>query len=280
MSGRDHPVLLYSDGHVGIIELGRPEIGNGLSTAAYDRILAGLRNFESDGAVRAILICAQGKNFCTGADLTEVRQVCQDATKLRDFIEHGIGVLAALEASDLPVVVAAQGLCLAGGLELLLACDVAFAAESARFGDQHAQFGFIPGWGGTQRLPRAIGLRRALDLLFSARWIESGTAVEWGLVNYVVRDDNLRDSAIGYCRAVAQRSTAGIAAMKRLARIAPAVELSAGLREETRSVVAILRGPDATEGLAAFAERRTPVYSGTGPVAETDLTTTDEDSRC
>ncbi len=184
---------------------------------------------------------------------------------MRQFIEHGLAVLAALEGSGLPVVVAVQGLCLAGGLELLLACDVAFAAESARFGDQHAQFGLIPGWGGTQRLPGAIGLRRALNLLFSARWIEAATAAEWGLVNYVVGDDQLHDSALAYCRTLAGRSAGGIAAMKRLARMTRQGDPAAGLREEMRAVVSLLRGPDATEGLAAFEGRRPPIFAARPP---------------
>ena len=256
----DPPVLLHTDGKVGVIELARPQVGNGLSTAAFDCILAGLREFESDGVVRAILIRAQGKNFCTGADLIEVERVRQDETSLRAFIEHGLAVLAALEASDLPVVAAVQGLCLAGGLELLLACDVAFAAVSARFGDQHAQFGLIPGWGGSQRLTHAVGLRRALDLLFSARWITAETASAWGLVNYVVEDLNLNDIVMTYCQAIAQRSAGGIAAMKGLARMAREADIVTGLREETRSVVAVLRGADAAEGLAAFAARRAPTF--------------------
>jgi len=260
MSDGNPPVRVHASGAVGVIELARPEIGNALSTVAHDMILGSLRRFEADGAVRAVLIRAEGRNFCAGADLGEVKRLRESEPQLRQFIEHGLAVLAALETSDLPVVVAVQGLCLAGGLELLLACDVAFAAQSARFGDQHAQFGLIPGWGGTQRLPAAVGLRRALDLLFSARWINAAVAAEWGLVNYVVGDDQLNDSVLAYCRTLAGRSAAGLAAMKRLARRAKSGETTAGLREETRAVVSTLRGPDATEGLTAFEERRPAMF--------------------
>ncbi len=270
MSDGNPPVRLRACGAVGVIELARPEMGNALSTAAYDRILAGLRGFEADGEVRAVLIRAEGRNFCTGADLGEVKRLRETEPQLRRFIEHGLTVLAALETSDLPVIVAVQGLCLAGGLELLLACDIAFAAESARFGDQHAQFGLIPGWGGTQRLPAAVGLPRALDLLFSARWIEAAVAAEWGLVNYVVGDDQLNESALAYCRTLAGRSAAGLAAMKRLARRAKSGEMAAGLRKETRAVVSTLRGSDATEGLTAFEERRPPVFTGRNGVTPWD----------
>ena len=121
------------------------------------------------------------------ADLAEVLERLEGDT-FDDFVARGHAVLRNLECAELPVVVAVHGLALAGGLELVLAGDVVFAAASAKFGDQHARYGLVPGWGGTQRLPRIVGARRALDLMFSARWIEASEARDWGLVNYVVDD--------------------------------------------------------------------------------------------
>ncbi len=223
-------------------------------------ILSALRRFEADRAVRAVLIRAQGKNFCTGAELGEVKRLRTSPIALSHFIEHGHAVLCALEASRLPVVAAVQGLCLAGGMELMLACDIVFAARGARFGDQHGQFGLVPGWGGSQRLPRIVGLRRALDLFLGVRWIEAERAEQWGLVNYVADDDRLQDEAMAFCRTLAERSASGLALMKRLARSGLDLTLAEGLQLERTHVVSALGTADVTEGLAAFEARRRPAF--------------------
>ena len=246
---------------VGLIELNRPEKYNCLSRAVARAIDEAVAAYAADDAVRAILVRAQGKHFCTGADLNEVLELRQDENKFRAFIDYGQSVFSRLEAAPLPVVVAVQGLCLAGGIELMLSCDVAFAGQSARFGDQHSKYGLMPGWGGSQRLPRMIGLRRALDLFYSHRWIDADEALSWGLVNYVVPDDALHDEAMAYCRELAGKSRSGLATMKRLARQGIEVSLADGIRLERDVTVAHMIGDDALEGLTAFQERRKPDFS-------------------
>jgi enoyl-CoA hydratase len=248
------------EGRVGVIELARPEKFNCLSMAAFRELESALDAFEADPAVRAVLLCAQGKNFCTGAELDEVRAIRDDAAKLRVFLELGHSVLNRIEDSRLPVVAAVQGLCLAGGLELMMACDVAFAASTARFGDQHGQFGLVPGWGGSQRLPRIVGERRALELFLGVTWIDAARAESFGLVNRVVDDDLLRRETMAYCAQLAERSAPGMALMKRLARIAGRDAMRAGLRAEIEAVIAPLMSADVSEGLAAFQARRKPNF--------------------
>ncbi|MDB5840474.1 MAG: echA10 [Herminiimonas sp.] len=255
------PLMLSRAGKVGVIELARPEKFNCLSLAAHSAIDAALTQFEqADSGVRAVLIRAQGKHFCTGADLEEVKALRADRAKLEVFIKQGHAVMKRLEASPLPVAAAVQGLCLAGGIELMLSCDVVFAAKDARFGDQHAQFGLIPGWGGSQRLARIVGARRSMDLFLSARWVDADTALQWGLVNYVCEADELQQAALDYCAAMAERSRAGLAAMKRLARCAMEMPLERGLQVEAELAVDALLSEDVGEGLAAFAQRRAPVF--------------------
>ena len=159
------------------------------------------------------------------------------------FIAQGHRVLCRLEASPLPVVMAVQGLCLAGGLELALAGDVILAAEGAKFGDQHAQYGLVPGWGGSQRLPRRVGLTRALDLMFCARWLTAAQARDWGLVAQVVPDAELRQQALAYCEQLATRSQPGLAAMKRLARQGADLPLTDALQLEQRLALEAMAGP-------------------------------------
>lgn len=257
------PVLASVQGAVGVLELSRPDKFNCLSMAAWGLIGESLSRFEQrDSGVRVVLIRAQGKHFCTGADLDEVQALRADRERLEGFLRIGHDVLRAMEASRLPIVAACQGLCLAGGLELMLGCDVVFAARDARFGDQHAQFGLIPGWGGSQRLTRLVGLRRAMDLYTSARWLEADAALAWGLVNEVVDADALQEHAMAWCRTAAGRSSTGLAAMKRLAREGLDQSLAQGLELEISLAIDALLDADVSEGLAAFQARRTPIFKG------------------
>lgn len=257
----EKPLLVSRQGPVGIVELARPEKFNSLSIAILAALQAALDDFERAGSdIRVVLMQAQGKNFCTGADLAEVLSLRVDADHVRRFIGPGHRALKRLESSSLPIVVACHGLALAGGLELMMACDVAFAARSARFGDQHAQFGLLPGFGGSQRLPRIVGVRRAMDLFLSARWIDADTALQWGLVNYVVPDDELSHAALAYCKTLASRSRTGLATMKRLGRHGLEGSLQAGLAMEQDEVVSGLLHSDVSEGLSAFQARRIPHF--------------------
>ncbi len=260
MSGTD---VLYeiTDG-VGCMTLNRPDKFNCISTGLMDGIDAAMDAFEADDSVRVVLLTGAGKTFCTGADLDEVMAARQDREALKPFISHIHDMLRRLEASPLPVVVAINGLALAGGIEIMMACDVAFAGrEKGKIGDQHAQYGLIPGGGGTQRLPRLVGLRRALDLMFTNRWLDADEAERWGLVNYVVDDDALLDEAMAYCRNLAKKSRAGLAAMKQWSRQGLEGSLSDGLTMEEEKVVDGLLGADVEEGLAAFQARREPNFA-------------------
>lgn len=249
------------DGAVAIFELARPDKFNCQSMALQSALREALEQAEKpDSGVRAILVRGRGGHFSTGADLDEVKAIRADAAGLARFVSFGHETLRRLEASPLPVVAAAHGLALAGGLELLLACDVVFAAEDARFGDQHARYGLVPGWGGSQRLPRIVGVRRALDLFFSAAWIDARTALAWGLVNHVCPAGELQQKALEYCHALGERSPAGLATMKRLARRGLEMTPEAALRLEEALAPVALGHPDAIEGLDAFEARRKPAF--------------------
>jgi enoyl-CoA hydratase/carnithine racemase len=245
---------------VGIIELARPDKYNCMSRESWKLFDSSREELERDNRVRSILIRSRGQHFCTGADLEDVKRIQDDEAALDLFMGLALSSLERLEASSLPVVVAVQGLCLAGGLELVLAGDVVFAGRSAKFGDQHAQYGLIPGWGGSQRLPRAIGLSRALDLMFSARRLDAEEAKSFGLVNYLVEDDNLHREAVTYCKKLCERSRSGLAVMKRLAHRALDLTLNDGLKLERETSIAHLMTEDVAEGLTAFKARRVPEF--------------------
>jgi enoyl-CoA hydratase/carnithine racemase len=260
MSKAEPHLLHRTEGAVGVLTLNRPNKFNCVSLELANGLQEAIERFEADRSVRVILLLASGKNFCTGADLDQVLAARRSGEELRRFIGAGHAALRGLEQSRLPVVAAVQGFCLAGGLEITMACDVVFAACSARLGCQHAQYGLVPGWGGTQRLPRLVGLRRALDLMFSARWLDAAEAQDWGLVNAVVDDEALHEQARAYAAMLATRNPDGLALMKSLARASGEESASAGLLREQALVIDALQSANVSEGLAAFQQRRTPVF--------------------
>jgi len=261
MSGSGNEVLQKVVDGVGIMTLNRPEKFNCMSSGLTDGMANAIEAFDNDPNVRVILLDAVGKTFCTGADLDEVMAARKDRATLSAFISRIHEIFRRMETSPLPVVVSINGLALAGGIEMMMAADVAFAAKSAQIGDQHAQYGLIPGGGGTQRLPRLVGLRRALDLMYTNKWLSAEEAENWGLVNYVVANDALADTALDYCRNLAQKSRTGLTAMKHFSRQGMEVSPSDGLTLEEEEVINGLLGSDVEEGLEAFQARRKPNFA-------------------
>ena len=261
MSGTaEIPVQTEIRDGVGIVTLNRPDKFNCLSSAVMAGLDEALAMLEEDRKVRAVLLLARGKHFCTGADLDEVLDARRERGRLETFITDGHRVLRRLEVSPLPIIAAVNGLCLAGGLELTMACDVVFAGRSAQMGCQHARYGLVPGWGGTQRLARIVGSRRALDLMFSGRWLKADEALAWGLVNHVVDDGALAGKAEAYCADLVKKNPDGLAVMKQLCRCGLDGSLQEGLDLERGAVVDALMSGNVSEGLAAFRERREPVF--------------------
>ncbi len=247
-------------GGVAVLTLNRPERFNSISLELMESLLGALDTAESDADVRTLVLAATGKHFCTGADLDEVMQQRASRERLAEFIGRGHEVLSRIEASPLPVLAAINGYCLAGGLELMMAADVVWAAADARIGCQHARYGLVPGWGGTQRLPRLVGLRRALELMYSARWLDAAEATQWGLVNRVVAPEELRGAVLDEAATLSMRNPEGLATMKKLARRGLELPLPEGLSLERNEAVRALRSDNVSEGLQAFRERREPRF--------------------
>lgn len=250
-------------GAVGVIELARPDKFNAIAKETMRLLVEALDRFEAEGSgIRAVLVCAQGRHFCTGGDLAEAQGMEGRSLTLTRYLASINAALLRLEGSPLPTVAACQGLVLAGGLEIALCCDVIFAASDSRFGDQHAQYGLVPAWGATQRLPRLLGMKRTLDLMYSGRWLDAATAERWRLVNHIAAPDDLRQAALAYCTDLAGKSRPGLRAMKELARAAQHLPLEQGLAVEQARVVTVMEGPDPQEGIRAFQEKRAPRFTG------------------
>ncbi|SOZ64488.1 Short chain enoyl-CoA hydratase [Cupriavidus taiwanensis] len=247
-------------GAVGWLTLDRPAAMNSLSRELMRGLHAQLDQWRDDPAVRVVVLSGNGRAFCAGADLKEVSAPV--AAGEPDFIDVARAFFATLRGFPKPVIAAVNGLAVAGGLELVLACDLVVAAESARLGDAHANFGVFPGAGGAAVLPRKLPANVARLLLFTGRTLSAAQMERHGLVNEVVADGGLASHAQALAEELATRSPLVLARMKRVAAAAADKAQADALRHELLEFRDHQRSHDMQEGLRAFAEKRAPVFKG------------------
>jgi enoyl-CoA hydratase/carnithine racemase len=245
--------------------LDRPTALNGLSDDLLAALDAGLDRAAADDEVRAVVIAAEGRVFCAGADLVQTLERCRaDAEDGGDrqgaFLRRAGQVFTRIEAFAKPVIAAVHGLAVAGGLELVLACDLVVAARSAAFGDAHANYGLIPGGGGSARLPRRVGPARAKHLMFTGTSVPAESLAHTDLITTVVDDDRLHDEVDALVAAIAAKSPTGLRLMKQLVGNALDVPQDAALAAELAAVDGYRHSADFAEGITAFAQKRAPVF--------------------
>ena len=260
----DGLVLSQIADSVATITLNRPDQRNPLNWDTVTRLGELVAKFEADPAVRVVVLRGAGGHFSAGGDLKGYIDLYRDAGAFRQFLVDFHAMLEAIEASAKIYVAVVEGYCVAGGLELLLVCDVVLAAESARIGDAHIGFGQLPGAGGSQRLPRAVGPMRARYLMLTGGMLDASEAERIGLVSSVVPDAQLRTELDTLLARLSAASPLGLKGMKHLAKLASTTGLPEGLRMELEYVWRYATtSADATEGLAAFSEKRKPRFTGT-----------------
>ena len=254
-------IILEKQNSVATLRLNRPDALNALSPQLLEEFLTATRQVAEDQEMKALVIRGEGRAFCAGADLFYLESLLDELSQLPGYVRLLNQCFCQLEALPIPTLALVQGFALAGGLELMMACDMAIVAEDARIGDQHANFGLMPGGGSTQRLPRRVGLQRAMDLLTTGRWISGTEAADWGLALRAVPAADLDQELETILEALRGKSRAGLALIKSVTQQGQGLPLADGIALESMAFVQLFAtSGHPREGIAAFKEKRQPSF--------------------
>jgi enoyl-CoA hydratase len=250
-------ILVETRGRVGLITLNRPKALNALNDALMDELGDALAQFDADDAIGCIVITGSDKAFAAGADIAAMKDWSYMDVYKSGYISRNWERIRSVRK---PVVAAVAGYALGGGCELSMMCDFTIAAETAKFGQPEIKLGVIPGAGGTQRLPRAVGKAKAMDLVLTARMMDAAEAERAGLVSRVVAADKLLDEALAAANQICEYSLPIVMAAKESVNRAYETTLSEGILFERRTFHSLFATEDQKEGMAAFVEKRKPKF--------------------
>lgn len=250
-------VLVERIGRVGIVTLHRPQQLNALNDAVMNQLGAALLAFDEDESIGAIVLTGGTKVFAAGADIAAMADWSYMDVYRGEFITRNWETIRRIRK---PVIAVVAGFAMGGGCELALSCDVIVAAKSAKFALPEIKLAMLPGAGGTQRLPRAIGKAKAMDMCLSARQLDAEEADRYGLVSRVVADERLMEEALALATAIAGYSLPALMAIKESVNRAYEAPLSEGILFERRQLHARFASEDAHEGMNAFLNKRKPVF--------------------
>jgi enoyl-CoA hydratase len=245
-------ILVETRGPVGIVTLNRPKALNALNAALIDELNRALAGFEADDAVGAVVITGSDKAFAAGADIKEMQSRTYMDAYLGDFLSNW----DRLAACRKPVIAAVAGYALGGGCELAMMCDIIIAADTAKFGQPEINLAVIPGAGGTQRLTRAVGKSKAMDLVLTGRMMDAEEAERSGLVSRIVPAGDLMSEALKAAEKIAGMSRPAAVMAKESVNRAYETTLAEGVRFERRLFQSLFATEDQKEGMAAFVEKR------------------------
>ena len=243
-----------------VIAFDRPDVANALSTQMGRELLDVWSSLRADDALRCVILRGEGKHFQAGADLKERNGMTDEAWAEQHRLFEAM--IRAPLACPAPVIAAVHGAAMGGGCEMTLACDFAYAAEGARFGLPEAGLGIIPGLGGTQLLTRAVGPRRAIEILATAAPFSAEQALAWGLVSGVVPADRLMETVLGVATMIASKAPLSVRGAKRVVHGGLDLELTQAMDLELTVYNHLFTTADRREGVAAFNEKRTAAFAG------------------
>jgi len=254
------PIRSERRGPVRVITLCRPKALNALDASTLKALLAAAAEIREDPDARALVLTGEGRAFAAGADIAEMKD--HGVADAEAFSRLGHAAFSALEALPIPSIAAVNGFALGGGCELACACDWIYASTRARFGQPEVNLGLIPGFGGTSRLARRVGMAWAKELVLGGEPIDAETALRIGLANRLFEPDALVDAAIATGETIATKGPVAVAAAKRILLEGQDADVRVA-HELERSAFGVVAGSeDAREGKAAFLERRDPKFSG------------------
>ena len=252
-------LILTKNNGLATLTVNRPQVRNALDQATWKEIRQALDEVAADEAVHVLIVTGTGeKAFASGADLRWLR----DRSMLATLEAYPQGVLAALESLAKPSIAAVNADALGGGCELAMACDIRIASERARFGQPEVRLGILPGAGGTQRLPRLVGMAKAKELILTGDIIDAAEALRIGLVNQVVPHDQLLAAATAMAEKIMQRGPIAVRLAKAAVQAGMEFGTGAGYAFERLAQTVLFGTEDHTEGIDAFLEKRPPQYKG------------------
>ncbi len=250
-------ILVETRGRVGLVTLNRPKALNALNDALMNELGDALAAFDADEAIGAMVITGSDKAFAAGADIGAMKDWGYMDVYKGEYITRNWERMRSIRK---PVMAAVAGYALGGGCELALMCDIIIAADTAKFGQPEIKLGIIPGAGGTQRLPRAVGKAKAMDLVLTARMMDAAEAERAGLVSRVVAADKLIGEALAAAAQIAEFSLPSVMMAKEAVNRAYESPLAEGMLFERRLFHALFATEDQKEGMAAFVEKRKPKF--------------------
>lgn len=258
-------IQLELRGAVGVITLNRPESLNALNTEVGREFQAAIGDGRKRG-VRAIVLTGAGRAFCAGGDLREMQKIAQQEGKVEAFFDEPLRQLneciLMIRRTPLPFVAAVNGAASGGGCNLALACDLVIAGENARFNQAFIKIGLVPDCGGTFILPRLVGWKRAAEMMMTGDVVTAARALEMGMINAVVPDDELMARALAMAEKLAQAPTAAIGRIKELLEASATNDYGGQLELERQTQIQSGLTKDFREGVAAFLEKRSPKFVG------------------
>ena len=257
----DNILLVEDKDQVELITLNRPRTLNAFNMDLLHALRDHIENLKTRRDVRVVIITGAGsKAFCTGADLVE--RAGLDGDGVKRYISTIRDLFASVESLNKPVIAAVNGIALGGGTELALACDIRIASTRAVFGLTETRLGVIPGAGGTQRLPRIVGLGKAKEMIFTGQKVDAEEAFRIGLVNKVLSEESLLEGCRRIALAICETAPIAIEQAKYAMNMAMDTDLKTGLEIESKSYWVTIPTEDRLEGLAAYHEKRKPVFKG------------------
>ncbi|MCO6436097.1 MAG: enoyl-CoA hydratase/isomerase family protein [Phycisphaerae bacterium] len=247
-----------SEGHVALLQLHRPDRLNALSIELMDELIRALETFDQDDNVRVIILHGDERAFAAGADIGDMAE----ASLLDMYRRNNLARWNRIRQIRKPVIAAVSGFCLGGGCELAMLCDMIVASESAQFGQPEINIGVIPGAGGTQRLTRAIGKARAMEMILTGRFMSAREAFEAGLVSKVVAKEQYLAEALRLAQEIAKKAPIAVRMAKEAVNKAHELSLTEGIEFERRVFYMLFATADQKEGMKAFLEKRPANYEG------------------